>query len=131
MSVQVEPLGKGLYIKVSGRMDKTTFREMNRSAWEHPAWDSAWFTIVDMSEVDEVEVSEIDLVMQSGMANAGARSGIRSKAASVATNPDAIRIFRMWQRGVKEELFETQLFDNLDDAREWCATARPRPQVRT
>lgn len=101
---------------------------MTTAAWEHPDWDDAWFAIVDMLGVDEVVADERDMVLQAALANAGSKSSAKSMTATVAAHPDVVRLFHQFQSLVQTELYEARIFGNLDDARAWGMTARPRPR---
>ena len=129
MGIDVVFSDRGILIRLSGRFDKGTLAAMTVAAWHHPQWDEARYVVIDQREVTEVCLTEAETQVQAALANAGSLSSRKTRTAAVVRHPELRRLSEIFAARVRRDVFEFEIFEEIDAALAWASAAPARDTI--
>ncbi len=110
---------KGVYIKLFDQVDSactyTVYSKINNS----PRFDDIHYIIFDMLEMNSPDYTVSDTERFAYMDRAGAISNPNIRMAIVCVDEGALAMSSFYQSETKDSPWQVELFQSLEDAREW------------
>ena len=115
---------KGLYRVFSNVISGKEVLDSNLELHGDPRFDTINYVLNDFSTIEDFQVSEMDITLIANIDAVAARSKPALKIAIVATYEPLLEWIHKYSEKMVNSIFETHLFDNLEDARQWCSSPK-------
>lgn len=113
---------EGLYRIFSGVTSGVEVLDANLSLHGDPRFDNISYVLNDFSQIEDFKVSDMEITLIANIDSAAEKSKADLKIAIVATFIPLLEWISKYAEKMVNSCYEVKLFDNLEDARQWCNT---------
>ncbi len=110
---------KGLYREFSGIVTSREILQAVLRVYGDPRFDELKYVINDFSQVEGVELDELNIKKVAYLDKASARSNPKIKIAFVTQNEAFYEYAALYSKFVEDLPWQTEVFPSLEQAREW------------
>jgi len=112
----------GVYWRFYGHVTGEQVMATSMAVYGDTRFDNMRYQIVDCLEVDQWDLTKEQLVEIAAMDRGAAVSNPRVKVAVIATDSKILDVNKVYGEESKDTAWETEMFENLDDARKWVVS---------
>jgi len=121
MSFQIVWDKNNANVNFYGTLTIKDFLEANGLIYGNHRFDNMEYQIADFTDVQKIELSDEDVIIISTLELSAVQWNRHVKVAHVTKNQILKDLVHVYETKMKETNWSCKLFENLTDAKEWCA----------
>ncbi|PXX98929.1 hypothetical protein DF185_16275 [Marinifilum breve] len=120
MSCEIKWVGNNAYVRFFGTLSINDFHMANGKIYGSRKFDNMNFQIADFSDVEEIKLTDEEVVTISTLELTATRWNRCVKVAHVSKNEELRNLVRVYENQMSNTNWTCKLFEYLDEAENWC-----------